>query len=57
MGLEFAFEKYTNARGTLELQKGTLTVEYFNQPLGAAHSKRWSKKSFSAFILVQIYNT
>ena len=26
-------------------------IVYFDQRLGAAHSKRWSKKSFSAFFL------
>ena len=31
--------------------KHCLCVVYFDQRLGAAHSKRWSKSSFSAFLL------
>ena len=30
-----------------------LSVVYFDQHLGAAHSKRWSKKSFSAFFVLK----
>ena len=30
----------------------TSSVVYFDQRLGAAHSKRWSKKSFSAFLVL-----
>ena len=29
----------------------TKGVVYFDQRLGAAHSKRWSKQSFTAFLL------
>ena len=31
-------------------------VVYFDQHLGAAHSKRWSKSSFSAFLLQKTWN-
>ena len=34
----------------LYVKKWKTSVVYFDQRLGAAHSKRWSKSSFSAFL-------
>ena len=38
-----------------QYSRSYMSVEYFDQRLGAAHSKRWSKESFSAFFVLKSF--